>query len=431
LVAVSYDKRQKASRQHPIGSTRRYGGVAKHRIRTGARVIMTVEGYVDDCSREAVTGWAIDWESPAAEQEILVVVDGREVGRCKTGIERPGLKRALGGLATGFHEFRFDFSPPLKRRDHHTIEVFAASGRFLLPNGRRILFAEDKQSTLFSPILVTSSGRSGSTLIMQEFARHPEIVISNVYPFEIKLTSYYAALWNVVTSTCYLPGEAEIDFASHATKDFLIGRNPWNRPDLLTATGGPGMLRLMGKTFPNNVKNLLRATVEEYYGIIADSVHSGARMFAEKSPINEPVRQACRVLFDEVKEIVLVRDPRDYFCSASSFWQTSEEKIIETMQLELPELMKIFLRSDKDVLFVRYEDLILDGPNTQCRIYDFLGCEANFTPNSLQADRVPDRHVTSRSATASVGRFRDDLDAATIRRCEDTFRPFMEMFDYR
>ena len=82
-------------------------------------------------------------------------------------------------------------------------------------------------------------------------------------------------------------------------------------------------------------------------------------------------------------------------------------------------------------LFVRYEDLILEGDSTRRRIYDFLECDANFKPRSMPADHVPDSHRTSRSAAASVGRFGKDLDQETTERCEDRFQAFMNTFGYK
>jgi hypothetical protein len=306
----------------------------------------------------------------------------------------------------------------------------AAPQGTLLPNGRATLFPENNENGAFTPILVTSSGRSGSTMVMQEFATHPDIVISNIYPFEIKLTSYYAALWNVLTAGCHTPTEIETDFGAHSTDDFLVGRNPWNRPDLLEAVGGAGAVRLMQKTFPGKLEYLFRSTIEEYYGILADKNKASARMFAEKSAINEPVRSACRVLFGAVKEIVLVRDPRDYVCSARSFWRTEPDRMFTTMEAELPMLMKIHRKAQADTLFVRYEDLILEAEPTRRRIYDFLQCDANFQPLAISADLVPDNHRTSQSSAASVGRFKVDLDQDTVRACEDRFQPFMRMFGY-
>jgi hypothetical protein len=268
-------------------------------------------------------------------------------------------------------------------------------------------------------------------MLMQEFATHPEIVISNSYPFEVKLASYYAAAWSVLSASSYLPGEMEMEFATHASKDFLIGRNPWNRSDLLTRTGGDNAARLIHESFPNRLGDLFRSIVEDYYSIVSIANQVPARLFAEKSPINEPVRQACRALFGAVKEIVLVRDPRDYLCSAKSFWKTRPDEMMTAMAAEHPILMDIFRAHPQDVLFIRYEDLVLDGSAERQRIYDFLGCDASFKPRAIAADTVPDSHRTSRSASASVGRFRDDLDAETIRVCEDIYRPFMEMFDYK
>ena len=206
---------------------------------------MPVQGHVDMISLFGVSGWAIDWDHPQDLLDISIIVDGLEVGTCKADIERKGLKEALGRGASGMHEFRYAFDPPLPIRDNHHIEVVTTQRRFVLPNGRRTLYRPHPGHSRLTPILLSSSGRSGSTMLMQEFATHPDIAVANAYPFEFKLTSYYASAWHVLTQPTYTTNPNEIEFAARAANDLLIGRNPWNRPEMLNAFGGPHALTRM------------------------------------------------------------------------------------------------------------------------------------------------------------------------------------------
>lgn len=283
---------------------------------------------------------------------------------------------------------------------------------------------------MFTPILLASSGRSGTTMLMQEFATHPDIAVANAYPFEIKLASYYAAAWTVMSKSTHLPTAIEAEFAAYASKDLIIGRNPWNRSDLLSVTGGNHAARLLGKTFPSRLADLFRSTIDDYYGIVCSMNGDNAHFFAEKSVLDGQVRQACRDLFNGVREIVLVRDPRDYLCSAAAFWSHNIERIMSTMHIELSMIMDIFNERQPDVLFIRYEDLVLDSQNTRHKIYDFIGCDAVFRPRPTATDIVPPAHRTSRSSADSIGRFRKDLDSQVLASCNDAFARFMRMFDY-
>ena len=349
-----------------------------------------IQGYVDQITYTDVTGWAIDWSDPSTPVDVLIIVDGAEVATCKAGIMRERLEAALGPGATGAHEFQFRFDPPLDRNSDHTVEIWTASPHILLTNGRRMFFGQRSGKAAFLPILITSSGRSGTTMLMQEFAGHPEIVVADTYPFEIKLTSYYAATLNVLSAPTFVPSKVEREFAAYACRDLIAGRNPWNRPALLNMVGSNHAARMIGRTFPDRLRDLFRSTIEEYYAIIAEEGGRGssAHLFAEKGVLEEPVRHASRAMFGGLKEIVMVRDPRDYICSAKQFWKHDLDAVIAAMRSEFPIIQRIHKEANPNTIFVRYEDLILDPERSKTQLYEFLGCR-DTQPNDAKRDCSP------------------------------------------
>lgn len=394
---------------------------------------MRLQSHVDRISHEGVVGWAIDWEDIATPVDLLLVIDGAEVAHIRADQLRSGLDKALGKGVSGCHEFNYRFPKPLDTFTTHFVEIWTAKPQELLNGGRKMLPANPTGVARYVPIILTSSGRSGTTMLMEEFAGHPEIVISNGYPFEIKLSSYYAAAWNVLSAPTFVPSAAEVGFGDSATRNQIIGRNPWNRPDLLTAAGGIRVARLVQSTLPERLLGLFRHTIEEYYTTIADETSDGQAIpfFAEKGVLETPVRNTIRTMFGTVREIVLVRDPRDFLCSAQKFWKYDIHRAIDGMRSDFPGLQRIMDEGLSDTLFIRYEDLILDPDTTRKMMYSFIGCASPPTGSVRRGSLVPDSHRTSRSAVGSIGRYKTDLSPEAIDLCQQTFEKFMKAFGYQ
>lgn len=111
----------------------------------------------------------------------------------------------------------------------------------------------------------------------------------------------------------------------------------------------------------------------------------------------------------EVLTIDLVRDPRDVLASRGSFqaggtmhWARDAETLAAELMSRLDELDR-----DPPDLRLRYEDLACDLDDTAHLLAERLGVDLN--PSAV--DR-PAQHVTTSSAKASVGRWRDDVTDA-------------------
>ena len=109
----------------------------------------------------------------------------------------------------------------------------------------------------------------------------------------------------------------------------------------------------------------------------------------------------------EVFTIDLVRDPRDILASRRSFlaggtdhWDRDAESVADELSARLDQL-----DAQPPDVRLRYEDLAINLDTTAEMLGGHLGVEL-FTSD---VDR-PAPHVTTPSATASVGRWRRDLD---------------------
>src|SRR5437763_10936483 len=131
---------------------------------------MLLKGHVDEISRRRVVGWVVDMNNPTEPVSVSITVNSHERGRLKAEAFRPNLKENLGAGANGHHAFRFEFEPPLSRFEEQRIEVKLADHERHVPNGSKLLPKPAQAELPLLPVILTSVGRSGSTLMMSELA---------------------------------------------------------------------------------------------------------------------------------------------------------------------------------------------------------------------------------------------------------------------
>jgi hypothetical protein len=392
---------------------------------------MHIIGHVDSISRSFVRGWAIDKNGAADPTPISILVNGKERGACVANRPRPGLAEATAGAASDHCEFRFEFDPPLSVFEEQRIRIVATLTGAPLGGGERTLPAPPAPTYLPGPlpILVTSTGRSGSTLLMSEFANHPDIVVADRYPFEIKHIAYYAAVFRTLVIDSDRARSTHPD-TMLSSKNRLIGANPYHAPGFFNLANPKQRLQEFYEAhIPAELATLFRRLVLEFYEILAASQDKPrAPFFSEKGDINPACRQATRLFFGDVKEIAVVRDPRDLLCSAIAFWKLPPDDALAMLKTTLPELEAIARSPAADTILVRYEDLVLDGARTRRTMAEFLDLDLQ---RGGEAKPVTGAHRTSSNPAASVGRWKADLTPAQIAACDEAFGSYMKQFDYQ
>ncbi len=208
---------------------------------------MSILGFVDQISHHQVSGWAFDDGRPVEKLNIRVAVNGQEHGQCVANMDRPGLKDHLASATDDGHAFLYVFSPPLSTFRSVTIEVLEAVSNSQIPQGRKTLHTALSTRTAMTPLLVTSRGRTGTTLLLKWLFQRPDVVVANAYPYEIKLISYFASALKVLVTPKFAAGADDPDFVQHATATLQIGRNPWSSPTLLSELGGRELQRLLAE----------------------------------------------------------------------------------------------------------------------------------------------------------------------------------------
>jgi hypothetical protein len=268
-------------------------------------------------------------------------------------------------------------------------------------------------SVELTPILVASSGRSGTTALMALLNTDSCAAFDRNYPLENR---YLTHLAKFATLAGQYGGGPDFDQTPLCNYDYAqVGQLPWPlvrppraRPPLALATAD--WLAALWAAFAAGVRQR----------------HPGATHYVEKAPawLAPAVRGVlpCRTVY-------LVRDPRDVFLSVNAFNHArgylcfsrapgdSDLDYARTLAANLLELFENqredSLRTDSFTL--RYEELVTNAEVTASRLNDSLG--VRVTPSLARAASCVPWHLTSPTTESSVARWRREPlpgDAATF-----------------
>jgi len=387
-------------------------------------------GHVDFAAHHCVAGWVADRDNPQRRVELLILVDGEECGRVIADEMRPDLQK-LEGMGDGKHGFRYFFDRPLTLTRTYNVVIRCAKTGWTLPKGEFYLADRPiRTKDELRPLLITSTGRSGSTLLMRRLGNDPAIVMADQFPFEMKLMTYYSKAFDVLTS----PGNRErsVEPDRIYNDPYYLGLNPFHHHDFSAVfPGGETLFEFFRDTAAPLVAFSFKEIITSFYRQMrAFQGKNRAGFFAEKSSIFDPIRNFVRSIYDEAKEIVLIRDPRDTYCSYRSFWSVSSDQAMRVMRTFQHQVKQIQARSDRNVLTCRYEDMIADGGAALQRIAEFLELGRGIQTNLATETSIFAGHGTSQSPEASVGRWRRELSATEITDFEVEFAELMDMFGY-
>ena len=146
--------------------------------------------------------------------------------------------------------------------------------------------------------------------------------------------------------------------------------------------------------------------------------------YAEKAP-NNVAERANKLI--KARNLFLLRDPRDEMVSIKSFnekrgfqafgWQEDDtdisyaRKMCRSRRQFMRNLLE--LQSDERRMYVRYEDLILDGKNQVAKLSNWLGEPLSYE-KATSDEKIKNMHMTSDSAGESVERWKSGLDSDVL-----------------
>jgi len=213
---------------------------------------------------------------------------------------------------------------------------------------------------------------------------------------------------------------------------FHVGFNPFHSPQYAQAFRAPAPVRDYFDQFaPDRLAGCARDLIEEYYRRLARDKGKQAGFFAEKgNNLHKPTRMFTRRAFGQVRELVIVRDPRDVLCSHMAYFSSSADKAFAQLTHAGRQLLAIRAEAREDIHVLKYEDMVRGDSACFAELSAFIG--VRIEPDAGDRGReVFRRHGTSVSPEASVARWRANLPERLKAQCAADWGDFFAAFGYQ
>lgn len=290
--------------------------------------------------------------------------------------------------------------------------------------------------------MVTSLGRTGTTLLMSLLASHPAVVAHRTHPYEIFQAKYWLHVLRVLAEPA---NHGESSRAEDFGEDiWRVGHNPFHTAPI---TDDPDLIHLLGRSYVERLAAFCQKNIDDFYLEVAKTQAQHApTFFAEKFHPDHVPRIAWE-LYPDAREVILVRDGPDVICSVFAFNRkrntvgfgrdrfASDEEYVFYVGKRARRLLEDWKTRSAESQIVRYEDLVNRPTETVTGILEYLGLDRRSeTVEGLvqRAFESPglDDHRTSQSVEKSVGRWRSELPHSLRGVCDEALGPVLAEFGY-
>jgi hypothetical protein len=285
-------------------------------------------------------------------------------------------------------------------------------------------------------------------MLIGVLAMHPDVVAHKPFKQEPRFASYWKQVFKTLSSGC--SREAPLACPSTGiTQDGLLGRELTTPQELLHYGFYPEQWDDFYQRFCPELLAFCTAQLRYFYAHAARLQGKAApRWMAEKFVPGADAFEVKR-LFPAAREIVLVRDPRDVFCSVLAFmrkrgyigfgreWFDNDLDYLERAFIPGFAELHEYAQGNHHACLVRYEDVVRFPLMTFQRIYHYLGIDDSEECIRGMLDRVrgaaPEdqaAHRTAASDSASIGRYRGELAADAVAIIEDSLAEALLAWSY-
>ena len=362
-----------------------------------------------------------------------------EARRPDVAVRLPGIPnaevsgfRALIGALTLTKDFKISVKAVLE--DDTEVEIATVTGR---RSSVRSRFRPSIQ-----PLMITTLGRSGSTVLVRVLGAHPAIACLDD---DSRVANHWIqTLSELADPPRYLRRLLPSSQPGPNSTGWWVG----TRAPIPSSSADREVQDLLYATGAEELATFVQERIDAVYRRGADSAGCpDARYYVEK---HHPtvVPSIMWELYPEAKEIILVRDFRDFFCSVVAYnsrigvsgfgaeLQPDAEHHIRWLSDAAERLALSWQERSAQAHLLRYEDLVLDPSQELERLLKYLELPASdgvidaMTGTLFETVAGGEDHRTSPSARESIGRWRQDLSPELRRLAEEEFSTGLSIFGY-
>ncbi len=396
-----------------------------------------------------IHGWVVG-KQQAIHSVLAMDISGRVLGSFSLSVSRPDVAQRFPRCAhaqqSGFAGIInvLGLSAPTAQ-----VLILAQTQDGVLPPLARIHIRRQPvqltQTAQLQPLIINSIGRTGTTWLMRLLAEHQRISVYPEYPYEARIASYW--LHSLLKIHDILP---QHENPLHNTnRDWLNAQMYQNN----------SLAQWFKRDYQEQLAAFCQNSIDQAYLHIAQDQGKNLREAAQQSA--EPCYFAEKFgpgyvldllweLYPGTKEIVLVRDFRDMYCSILKFAEKAngqkefgleaeqdEAAFINNTLERVKQLAQAWQQRADKAYLLRYEDLILQPQATLSRLFDYLGLDQSaekiqqllHSATAQDTDKLRE-HRTSSSVSSSVGRWQTELSDAQKSALNRAFAEYLKLFGY-